>query len=52
MYVLGNSIIQTTGVWRKSHMAFCYIQIKTWLVKAEIARETSEVMKARRVEPF
>jgi len=39
----GNSIIQTIGVWRKSNVAFCYIQIKTWLVKAEIAREAPEV---------
>ena len=48
----GNSIIWTSGVWRKSNMASCYIQIKTWLVTAEIAREAPEVTKHGRVEPF
>jgi len=31
-------------------MAFCYIRIKTWVVKAEIANETTEVTKPGRVE--
>ena len=29
-----------------------YIQIKTWLVKAEIARKAHEVTKPGRMEPF
>jgi len=48
----GNSIIQTAGVWWKSNVASCYIQVKTSLVKAEIAREATEVTKPGRVEPF
>jgi len=31
-------------------MAFCYIHIKTWVVKAEIANEITEVTKPGRVK--
>lgn len=50
MYVLENIIIQTTGEWRKSNVAACYIQIKAWLGKLEIAREATEVTKPGRVK--
>jgi len=50
VYVLENIIIQTTGEWRKSNVAACYIQIKAWLGKLEIAREATEVTKPGRVK--